>query len=119
MADTPNMELAEALDRKYPILRKYHPPGFVDFRKGIPPDYVSGLFMKLPEQGEADRLLHFKVKFGSQFPCVSASQVLGHFGIESRVIAPHTFDMEDEGETVKIKDSFWNLEFDLPKDYRV
>lgn len=113
-------ELAGKLDTKYPILRKFIPPDFVDFRKGIPPDYCGGLMIRIPDIGADESTpVQFKCKFGSLLPAKTAVDVLEAFGISAKVISPHVETLESESETYRIRNDFWTVAFDLPLDYCV
>lgn len=116
------IELGDKLDKKYPILRHFRPPGFIDFRSGIPPDFVGGLRVWMPDPLEPpteDMPVKFRCTFGSLLPANSAANVLRYFGIDATVKAPHIHTVISDGEEIKVRNDFWTVIFELALDYCV
>lgn len=114
--DNALIEFAKSVEQRIPLLQKFLPPGFKDFRAGVPADWQSGMFVKIDdwEERKTGDPIKCKAKFGSSANAVNAAAAVSEeLGIKVEVIAPHEAGFECDGEEYRHRTMFWEVRFDV------
>lgn len=119
MTDQEKMDVATRLEQRIPLLQKFYPDGWKDFRSPLLAEWRAGLFFRIASMFDIedapalDEIWCKTMVGGGALAGEIASQVSALIGkpVAVRPPGPEAFGMD--GETHITKTQYWRLEFSV------